>query len=474
MIALLALPLLLDAQGPPASGDLPPGVIAFQLRLVDCETLSWRSQFQPRLKFGGHRAGSSAWIADEATMTSLTDHFTSSDDCQVVAAPKVLANPGDPAIIGTSTTRHFVVHAEPADAGPNAETKDASPETDGAILPRPVVAPIDDGAQVRLVGRPESQGMHLQVQVIDSRVAAVHVIEAPAEAGGGVIKVQVPEVSRREMGGEWLVPKEHGLILSLGVESAPAQDGKSAVRERLLLISPSMTGGLPSKPAVDARITRAQSIPKAAVVVPSPLPPTAQPAVPLPTTAVSPTAPALVVRTSGVPTALAATPWGLLPIFPVEVVPSDPAVVGVSAPAIPAPALPALPSRNLPRAIDREGRAVDPRTEKDREAEQTDSSPFVDGEPVPSPQVTTPQSASSDRPSPGPDLAVRPTSAEAPSPAPEEPRSVFKVRLSFGLSRGLSVDVDLGDGDRPATASALTKTGPTGDKSSDSCEAIRR
>ncbi|QDV33643.1 hypothetical protein [Tautonia plasticadhaerens] len=486
MKALLALslPMLLGPEAPPAGEAASPGMIRYEIRLVDCEALGWREDFQPRLRFGGHRAGSSAWVADEATLAELADRFSEAEDARVVSAPKVTAFAGNPATIGTCSTRHFVVHAEPGES--------AGGEPD-PTSPKPVVAPVDDGSQIHLVGQPGPEGVHLKVDVIDSRIAAVHVVESGTAAPGSTVQFQVPEVTRREMGGEWLVPEGHGLVLSMGVESSAVGDGTQSVRERLLLISPEVLGRAPARPEVDPRLTRASS----PEVPPNPGVPDLVPSPPIAVGVSGPTTPRI-MRAGAVPTALAATPWGLLPIVPIEydaatIAPGAPMVVATPAPApppapeaVPAPAmpLPKLPTRTLPPAIDTDGRAVDPRTDRDREAERTEYAPFVDGKPVASPQVTVPVPgpvtvesqyegvATPTRPARTGDLER--TSAERTTPPAKTDRKMIKVRLSLGLARGLSVDVDLGadpdstGAEPPAEAKAVeAKAGTKADPSKD-------
>jgi hypothetical protein len=441
MMALLAIPLLLVPEAPPAAGAVPAGMISFELRLVDCEAIGWREQFQPRLRFGGHRAGCSAWVADETTMAELLERFTGSADSRFVAVPRVTANAGSPAEIGTSTTRHFVVHAEPVEEIAQGV---ASP------MPRPVVAPVDDGSRIQLVGEPDSQGIRVKLDIKDSRISRVHVIESEAGEEGSKVKFQVPEVTFREMGGSWVVPDGHGLILSMGVNSSTDDDGASSVRERLLILSTEVIGHSPAKPEVDSKLTKASDVQESAQILPAP------PAVPpAPVGLIGPATPR-VMRAGSVPTAMAATPWGLLPILPVEFEPGaiEPKADRIARGPIPAPAmpLPTLPSRNLPPAIDTDGRAVDPRTEKDLDAEKTEYAPFVDGKPVASPQVTVPIPDASAEGIEPEGVVVTGSSPAEPTTSPTKVDSkMIRVRLSIGLARGLSVDVDLGDA--PATTS---------------------
>jgi hypothetical protein len=434
-------------------------MISFEVRLIDCEAISWRESYQSQLHYGGHRAGCSAWVAGLETLNELSDRFSSDPLAKVVNAPAVVASPGDPALIGTCTTRHFVVHAEPSATAPAAP--------DEGPGPRPVVVPVDDGSQIRLIGTPQPEGMVLKVEVMDTRIAAVHEVETIATVAGqddAVVKIQMPEVTHREMGGEWLLPADHGLVLSLGVTSQTSSDGKPSVRERLLLITTKTAGTSPEGHPSDPAIRQVHQEQEQDSVTPSVPIPASTPAVPEPRSD-RPEALQVVVQPGQVPSALAATPWGLLPIVPVEVVTGSPVEGLPSTNPEPMP-LPALPSRTLPAAIGTDGQLVDPRTEEDRNAERTHYTPYVDGQPVPSPQVTIPPPAASVdqkrlvRVNPEQATDSSPISEDSVSPEPKRDVSAVTVRFSLNLARGFTVDVDLGKTPEVGSATADAEEPP--------------
>ncbi|WP_169976613.1 hypothetical protein [Tautonia rosea] len=441
MNVLLALPLLLvGVVNPPASGEIPAGLVSFDVRLVDCDAVGWREEYQTKLQFGGHRAGCSAWVTKLETLSEMSRQFAVSPQAKVVIAPEVVAFLGTPAIIGTSVTRHFVVHAELTESTPAILGEAAGP--------RPIVVPVDDGAHIRLVGLPRPVGMVLQVEVMDTRIAAVHEVETSASIGEGDranVRVQIPEVTHREMGGEWLLPSAHGLVLSLGVKSEHTNEGQPQIRERLLLISMEAADPSPEVHLADPGV-RPVKQERISVAPPAPTPAFTQ-------TFQEPHTPPIdaiqvPVQPGQIPSALAATPWGLLPIVPVEFV--NPNAVEVLRAGNPEPMpLPTLPSRTLPPAIGTDGRLVDPRTDKDREAERTEFTPYVDGQPVPSPQVTLPPPTLpvDERDTVRTDLkTAKENQQTSQTPSITEPKrdvSAVTVRFSLNLARGLTVDVDL-------------------------------
>ncbi len=59
---------------------------------------------------------------------------------------------------------------------------------------------------------------------------------ATATAAPGA-EVQVPEIGRAEIAGEWLIPRDEILLIGFGPHTVADKDGKAVVRERLALIS---------------------------------------------------------------------------------------------------------------------------------------------------------------------------------------------------------------------------------------------
>lgn len=82
-------------------------------------------------------------------------------------------------------------------------------------------------------------------------------------------QVQVPEVGRAEIAGEWLIPHDEVLLVGFGPHTVADKDGKAVVRERLAMITATEI----AMPTVDA-----DSEP---MVLPRPMPKVARPSVSL-------------------------------------------------------------------------------------------------------------------------------------------------------------------------------------------------
>ena len=61
-------------------------------------------------------------------------------------------------------------------------------------------------------------------------------------------QVQVPEIGRAEIAGEWLIPRDEVLLVGFGPHTVADKDGKAVVRERLAMITASEV----AMPAVEA------------------------------------------------------------------------------------------------------------------------------------------------------------------------------------------------------------------------------
>ncbi|WP_165228882.1 hypothetical protein [Aquisphaera insulae] len=99
-------------------------------------------------------------------------------------------------------------------------------------------------------------------------------------------RVEIPEVGRAEIAGEWLIPKDEVLLVAFGPHTVADKDGKAVVREHLAMITAEEVAkdeekdaeplGFPVFPPA-ARTSR-----PASVVAPAPAPAPANPALPMP------------------------------------------------------------------------------------------------------------------------------------------------------------------------------------------------
>jgi hypothetical protein len=197
----------------------------------------------------------------------------------------------------------------------------------------------DDGLpeemlRVRIAARTIDQGTLVRLSIEEEHLLTVHTV--PGTKGNAVAVSQVPEMASAAIAGEWLVPENKHLLVSLGAHTR-VKKGEPVVSEMLVLIT---VGEMKATPA-DAKKASGKA---------APAPPTRE------------------VTAAALDTAVGRTVGDLTP-SPPEKTP-----------------MPSVPSRGLPLGFDPEGVHVPlpALPDEDRQVEPAGSS----SEPRPSPQAT--------------------------------------------------------------------------------------
>jgi hypothetical protein len=223
--AILALAVL-GADGPSAA----PGV-SYELRVVEMRGLDWRGEVHERLSPIVREGSTAVWTASNEVAELILKRAERS-----LAAPKVSAFAGEPTTIQTACRRSYVAELRRVADGPVGHAT--------ALAYQPEIDQAEDGIAVAINGRVLDQGVLARVDVDESRVVAVasyrlgeSVVDSDSGPGASVgATVQVPEIARTSLGGEWLIPDDGVLIVALGVHTAPDEEGKAIPCERLALI----------------------------------------------------------------------------------------------------------------------------------------------------------------------------------------------------------------------------------------------
>ncbi|HWE35742.1 MAG TPA: TolC family protein, partial [Isosphaeraceae bacterium] len=271
---------------------------------------------------------------------------------------------------------------------------------------KPEVKSIKDGVTAHLSGRPIDQGVLTQVFLDETRLQALYDVtvadgvkgRAPGEGPTRLdARYQVPDVVDSKVEGEWLIPKDGALLISLGVHPEPEGfstsktffsrlAGPPAVRERLVMIVARTSDQAEAAPDLSKAAWHAAPAPQAAL-----------PArvAPIPNGAVPPD----LMLGDAAPAGIAALPTPPTPPVP---------------PAPPLPA-PVPPARSLPQGYTPDGKAAD-------------LPPIFPEEPAPSPSAE-PQPSPQGRPQ-----ATAPAEAELERRA-EEWRASFEACDPMFLAR---------------------------------------
>lgn len=225
---LIALATL-GADGP--AGAAPAPIIA-QVRFLEMDGLSWRSELHAKLEPVARRGGATIWTAGREVVPALLERSAGT-----VEVPKVTADAGSPARIATATSRPYVARVNRMGDGPVGHASRVAfvPEIDA----------VPDGIRLQFAGRPVDQGVFARVAIEETRLLRLHDVSLregikpkdeaikPAEIRP---QYQVPEVAIDRVEGEWLIPSDGVLIVSLGVRSGAGATGEPSVRERLALV----------------------------------------------------------------------------------------------------------------------------------------------------------------------------------------------------------------------------------------------
>lgn len=255
MTGLLALAVV---GGGPAA-DPCDEAISVQVRTLDMEGLGWRSDAYSRLRPVTTRGTTSVWTADRALLADLISRAKA-----VTTAPR--RDAVGEAVIAHKQTVHYIAQVGRIADGPINESS--------KVAYQPEKGSFEAGIEARVRGRKLDQGVLTQVALADSRVLAMHTVKVgemvtpgkpaaskatskapsvesqlfklgfelafgstiePARCGFGT-SFQVPEVARTEIEGEWLIPNDGILVVSLGVDTVADAQGRAVARDRLAVL----------------------------------------------------------------------------------------------------------------------------------------------------------------------------------------------------------------------------------------------
>jgi hypothetical protein len=286
-VGLLALSLM-GADGAPGPDQ---SQIKFQLRMLEMDGLDWRKGVYTQLQPVSRRGGITVWTAGRDVVKPLAEGAS-----DVLMAPQVTAVAAAPVFINHHKNIAFV--------GQLTRIADGPKDRATALAYKPEVDGVREGFAATIAGRKLDQGVLTRLVIEETRCPAIHKVtlsEAVKKGDkGDEVKLgatlQVPETARTEVAGEWLIPNDGVLVISLGAHTVAGAEDKAVVRERLAIVE--------ARPLADGDVVRA--------------------------------------RFSGAP----------VPIAPASPRPADGAPVPMPMP------VPAMPSRSLPQGLAADGSAV--------------------------------------------------------------------------------------------------------------------
>lgn len=234
-IGLLAWALAGEGGVEAASAPPPPAPaeISYRVRILDMKGLDWRSSFYHRMQPAAQQGAASIWTMDSAHLGELLQAAEN-----VVQAPKVKAASGTSAVLWSQNgSRRYTSQVKRMADAP------AGHATRVAFLPKS--GTVEEGMRVSVTGRPLDQGVLAVVDIEETRFAAMHTVSIK---DGVVAKLpsgrttevstqyEVPEIDRGQVHGEWLIPADGLLVVSVGAHTMADEDGKAILRERVAVI----------------------------------------------------------------------------------------------------------------------------------------------------------------------------------------------------------------------------------------------
>jgi hypothetical protein len=452
--AMLTL-ILLGAGAPDASGR----PIGYEVKVHEMEGLAWRSALHSRMTAIARPGSATVWVAPKDAACEVA-----AKAARTVYAPKPTSGAGLSGSVRQTVKRPYVADVARVADGPVNQAS--------ALAFKPAIDYWEETLSVVVACRKLETGVLTAVEIDESRLISLATYavseevqprdpQGPAKPAHLTAQVQVPEVGADRVKGQWLIPHEHVLIVSLGVHTVQTPGGKSVVTERVAVITPDGEGErTPARPAppADLAMTRAAiapAYPGGELLPPLPIGESGRWL-----TADRAIAPARANLAGGGPIVISTPAQGSIIIIvqgpgQLETLTNlarnapgaGPAAIESPAPwpdpAAP-PTMPGLPSRSLPTPRNAQGDVV-PLPPLPPDLEQADD---PSGEPHGTPQTLPPQPA--------------PSSEEAePVSKPSGPGAVSHAPTYHALGRRLNITGIYHDGQGWVAKSSATPSAPT-------------
>jgi hypothetical protein len=232
-------------------------VVAFEIRDIRVSSPEWRGKLLPRLQPVTRQEGTAVWSLDPAGFTELIEFCHADARSNIVQAPKMSARVGEPARMTSEETVQYVASLKRvADGPPNQSTR---------LALEPQVDKVHNGVRVNILSSQlKGQNLFARVVIDENRLVALHTAtytegvkpkpDVDPEVSkasfldrlnpnhgphGAVINatIQVPEVDSRRVEGEWQIPSEGALLVTLGPRAVHEKGFRKGYEEHLIAIT---------------------------------------------------------------------------------------------------------------------------------------------------------------------------------------------------------------------------------------------
>ena len=242
------------AGGPPTKGG---PMVAFEIRDIRVSSPEWRGKLIMRMQPVTRQEGTAVWSLDPAGLKELLELCQADTRSNVLQAPKMTARVGDPARMTSEETHQYVASVKRvADGPPNQSTR---------LAFEPQIDKIHNGVRVNILSSQlKGQNLFARVVIDENRLVAIHTVKytEAVQPKPGVdpevskasfldrlnpnhgphaaainATIQVPEVDSRRVEGEWLIPSDGALLVSLGPRALHERGFLKGYEEHLIALT---------------------------------------------------------------------------------------------------------------------------------------------------------------------------------------------------------------------------------------------
>ncbi len=245
-----------ELTGPRAAVSQNAPLVTFEIREIKVSSPDWRGKLMPRLHEIDRQEGTAVWAVDPAAFKELLETCQGDPRANVVSAPRMTVPVGQPARITNEEAVSYVASLKRhADGAPGQASK---------LAFEPQVGEIHNGVRVNVLSSQlKGQALFARVVINENRLVKMHTanysepvlkkVEVESHEGKGPLHdrlhrsiglerhainatIQIPEVETRRAEGEWLIPGEGALVVSMGPKTR-VSGLKSEFEEHLIVIT---------------------------------------------------------------------------------------------------------------------------------------------------------------------------------------------------------------------------------------------
>jgi len=232
-------------------------MVVFEIRDIRVSSPEWRRKLILRMQPVTRQEGTAVWSLDTASFREFLELCLADPRNNVLQAPKMTARVGDPARMTSEETVQYVASLKRVAGGP--------PDQATKMVFEPQLDKVHKGVRINVLSSQlKGQNLFARVVIDENRMVAIHTVkytEAVQPKPGADPEVsrasfldrlnpnhgphatainatfQVPEVDSRRVEGEWLIPSDGALLVTLGPRAVLERGIQKGYEEHLIAIT---------------------------------------------------------------------------------------------------------------------------------------------------------------------------------------------------------------------------------------------